>query len=98
MKSLIRPMYRSWRKRQFDLISSKLSSKFGDVVLDGPFQGLKYVKSACVSFPPSKRMGSYECELAEVVEHIVSNNYDRIGQCNILSVNCPLSVNLRAIC
>ena len=78
MKSLIRPIYRAWRKRQFDLISEKLSSTFGDVVLHGPFQGLMYCKDACVTFPPSKRIGSYECELSEVVEHIVSNNYDRI--------------------
>jgi hypothetical protein len=78
MKSLVRPLYRAWRRQQFDKISKKLSSKFGDVVLDGPFKGLKYCKDACVTFPPSKRMGSYECELTDVVEHIVSNNYDRI--------------------
>jgi hypothetical protein len=78
MKSLLKSIYRQWRARQFDGISQKLSHKFGDVVLDGSFKGLKYCKDACVTFPPSKRMGSYECELSEVVEHIVSNNYDRI--------------------
>jgi hypothetical protein len=78
MKSLIRPLYRQWRSRQFDAISQKLSKQFGDVVLDGSFKGLKYCYDACVSFPPSKRIGSYECELSGVVEYIVSNNYDRI--------------------
>jgi hypothetical protein len=78
MKSLLRPFYRKWRARQFDAISQKLSHTFGDVVLDGSFEGMKYCKDACVSFPPSKRMGNYECELSEVVEHIVSSNYDRI--------------------
>jgi hypothetical protein len=78
MKSLLKPFYRRWRARQFDAISQKLSHTFGDVVLDGSFEGMKYCKDACVSFPPSKRMGSYECELADVVGHIVSSNYDRI--------------------
>ena len=78
MKSLVKSIYRRFRSRQFDKISMGLSQKFGDVVLDGPFKGLKYCKDACVAFPPSKRIGSYECELADVVGHIVSNNYDRI--------------------
>ena len=78
MKSLIKPIYRKWRTQQFALISQKLSRKFGDVVLDGSFKGLKYCTDARVTFPPSKRMGSYECELSEVVAYIVSNNYDRI--------------------
>ena len=78
MKSLLRPIYRNWRTHQLDAISKKLSEEYGDVVLDGSFKGLKYCKDACVTFPPSKRMGSYECELSGVVEHIVSNNYDRI--------------------
>jgi len=78
MKSLLKPIYRQWRSQQFDAISKRLSQKFGDVVLDGPFEGLKYCKDACVTFPPSKRMGRYESELSEVVEHIVSNRYDRI--------------------
>lgn len=78
MKSLLKPFYRQLRARQLDAISKSLSQKFGDIVLDGPFKGLKYCKDACVTFPPSKRMGSYESELSEVVEHIVSNRYDRI--------------------
>jgi hypothetical protein len=78
LKLLLRPIYRKWRTRQLDAISKKLSKQFGDVVLDGSFKGLKYCKDACVTFPPSKRIGSYECELSPVVEHIVSNNYDRI--------------------
>jgi hypothetical protein len=78
MKSLLKRIYRQWRASQFDAISQKLSQKFGDVVLDGSFQGLRYCKDACVTFPPCKRLGSYECELSDVVEHIVSNNYDNI--------------------
>lgn len=44
-------------------------------VLSGPFKGLVYSKSACGSMLGPKLLGSYECELAGVIDSLKSRTY-----------------------
>lgn len=49
--------------------------KTGGVVVGGPFKGLKYVSTARGSSIGPKLLGTYELELAPVVEQIVARGY-----------------------
>ncbi len=52
-------------------------------VLSGPFKGLKYIDGIVWGPITPKWLGSYECELADTIEEIVSRGYDII-----LDVGC----------
>ena len=59
-------------------IMHSLVERHGAKVLGGPFAGMAYLtESAGSSFVP-KLLGSYECELHPVLEHIVAFPYDTI--------------------
>jgi hypothetical protein len=52
-------------------------------VLTGPFQGMSYIDETVWGLVPPKWLGSYEIELADIIEEIIHRRYSRI-----LNIGC----------
>lgn len=58
--------------------SSALASLFSKVVMDGPFKGMIYEEEPICSEKWPKLLGSYEAELAELIEELIERQFDRL--------------------
>src|SRR5437762_13396739 len=63
----------AWEKDR--LIGEKVFGLTDGKVVAGPFKGLKYVSTARGSSIGPKLLGTYELELRDIVESIVSRGY-----------------------
>lgn len=52
--------------------------KYGLKVIGGPFQGMSYIDEAAGSTLLPKLIGSYECELDEVIHRILATEYSTV--------------------
>lgn len=59
-------------------IARRLVQRHGAIVLNGPFQGMKYVAGSVGSVYGPKLVGSYEAELHPAIEQIVVRNYPTV--------------------
>ncbi len=59
-------------------IFDELVSIYGLRIVQGPFAGMKYLPSASGSEIIPKLLGTYEFELRDIIDSIVSNRYDRL--------------------
>jgi hypothetical protein len=69
-----------WLKKTgvLDLVS-RFSDSHGSTVLNGPFAGMKYPAGAILSRNSvPKLLGSYECELHEIIESALRSNYHQV--------------------
>ena len=57
-------------------IAKFFTAKYGIQVQSGPFAGMNYLDSAIGSSFVPKLIGSYECELHEIIEKILQTRYD----------------------
>lgn len=55
-----------------------LRHRFGDVVLSGPFTGMRYVRESAGSAFAPKLLGTYESELHPAIMSIASERYDQV--------------------
>lgn len=60
-----------------------LLDQFKGQVADGPFSGMRYIRSACGSALTPKILGTYELELHDVLESLRERQY-----ANVLDVGC----------
>src|SRR5450432_1000849 len=76
-----------YRQRQFKRyykriggvrITKEFITKCGTKVLAGPFAGMIYVEQSVGSLLLPKLVGSYECEIKNIVEEICTGDYDTI--------------------
>lgn len=59
-------------------IAQKLIRRYGAMVLNGPFKGMRYVDKSFGSVFCPKLVGSYEEELHAIIERIADAHYDTI--------------------
>ena len=59
-------------------ITAALIARCGAKVLSGPFTGLQYITVSAGSALAPKLIGSYECELHDIIERSLENCYDTI--------------------
>jgi hypothetical protein len=64
-----------WRS---ELISNTMVAKSGDVVLAGPFAGMKYPYRASEGSRSARLLGAYEASLAPIIEKIVATDYRQV--------------------
>ena len=66
---------RLWRLR---FIARRMRQTWGNIVVSGPFAGMRYSGDACGSVAPAKQLGSYELELHEVVARVIEDRHYNI--------------------
>ena len=59
-------------------IGAKLVDRYGAIVLNGPFKGMRYVSQSRGSVLSPKLVGSYEAELQPFLEKFIARGYDTV--------------------
>jgi hypothetical protein len=77
-RSVIERRHRARYARLREAFAPRLLEMSGAFVLAGPFEGLKYPERAAGSAWAPKLLGTYELELAPVIEEIVSRGYSSV--------------------
>ncbi len=68
----------AWTFHRINRITRAIVSRYGLVVLDGPFVGMRYVpQAACSSLLP-KLLGCYEAELHPTLDAVINSGYRQI--------------------
>lgn len=80
---LINKLIRYYRKKRLNAFVSKVFKKQNSTVCYGPFKGMKYIKRSYGSGLIPKLLGTYEQELHEVIDQIISTGYQ-----NIVDIGC----------
>src|ERR1035441_10269867 len=57
-------------------IAATLVDRYGANVLNGPFEGMRYLQASVGSVLSPKLVGSYEAELHPFIERVTSGRYD----------------------
>jgi hypothetical protein len=59
--------------------TAQVEAQYGRTILDGPFRGMKYPMGSLLSRHGIPIIfGTYELELHQIIEEVVSNHYDKI--------------------
>lgn len=80
--------FRQWVRSSFGPVQRLVRERFypeneTPFVLTGPFQGMLYIDETVWGLVPPKWLGTYEIELADIIEEIVRRGYFRI-----LNIGC----------
>ena len=56
-------------------VAKRIAGRYGFIVLDGPFKGLKYVPASAGSVFAPKLVGSYEAEIQPLIREAISDDF-----------------------
>ena len=79
LQSAIRRLMRYLHKQKVKAFISKVFRELHSTVCHGPFKGMKYIKKSNSSALLPKLLGTYEQELHQVIEQIISEEYQNIA-------------------
>ncbi|AEV98687.1 hypothetical protein A4D02_09085 [Niastella koreensis] len=80
---LVKKLVRYYRKKKLNAFISKVFKNLNSTVCHGPFKGMKYIKRSYGSGLIPKLLGTYEQELHQVIDQIISTGYQ-----NIVDIGC----------
>jgi precorrin-6B methylase 2 len=80
---LLNKLVRYYRKKRLNAFVSKVFKQLNSTVCHGPFKGMKYINRSHGSGLVPKLLGTYEMELHEVIDQIITTGYQ-----NIVDIGC----------
>ena len=78
VNGLLSSMIRHWKQHELRRVADTLSALSGDTVLGGPFAGMLFGNRRSRSMNMPKLIGSYECELHEIVKRLIERRFPAI--------------------
>ena len=71
-------MIKHWKNFELRRLAESLGATKGDTVLAGPFKGMRFGNRRSRPAHLPKLIGSYECELHEILQHAIDQNFSTI--------------------